>query len=268
MKKKVTVIIIGHNSWHYLQKNFASLEFLNEDPEVEILYIDNASTDETRSAITYSYPNIKMISCSVNMGIAAARNVGMVNSSSEYLMFLDSDAEMNKEAFYTMLEYMDTHQDVGLCGCKLIGADGLTQASCKHFPTRRGVIKSGLHNLFARYGYNIFENGYKKTLYDTNVTEPIEVDFVIGACQLIRRMTQCKVGFLDERIFYGPEDADFCRRISVAGYKVVYLPQVSVFHDYQRPISTKFFSKLTFKQIIGYSYYFRKVVKYRLKGKD
>ena len=242
MKIKVTIIVIGHNSWHYLQKNFASLEFLQNDPEVEILYVDNASTDETRAAITHSYPNIKMISCGVNRGVASARNIGMVNSASDYIMFLDSDTEMNKEAFYTMVNYMDEHEDVGICSCKLIGQDGLPQASCKHYPTRLGVIKSGLHNIGLKFGLNLFEKSYLKTLYDVSGTEPMQVDF------------------------YGPEDADFCRRLSKCGYKTMYLPYVSISHDYQRPITQKFMSRQTLSQIMGYSYYFRKVVKEKMKG--
>lgn len=265
MKIKLTIIVIGHNSWHYLQKNFASLEFLKDAPEFQILYVDNASTDETRAAIAYSYPNIKVINCGVNRGIAAARNIGMVNSASDYMMFLDSDTEMNKEAFFAMLNYMEGHEDVGVCSCKLLGQDGLPQASCKHFPTRMGVIKSGLHNIGLRFGLNLFEKAYSKTLYDITGSEPMEVDFVIGACQLIRKKAQIKTGFLDERIFYGPEDADFCRRLKNTGYKVVYLPNVSILHDYQRPITKKFMSRQTLSQIKGYSYFFRKKVKDKMK---
>ncbi|MCQ2210937.1 MAG: glycosyltransferase [Paludibacteraceae bacterium] len=266
MKTNLTIIVIGHNSWHYLQKNFASLEFLKEDPEVEVLYVDNASTDETRAAITYSYPYIKMINCGMNRGIAAARNIGMVNSASDYLLFLDSDTEMNKEALEGMRSYMENHEDVGVCSCKLIGQDGLPQASCKHFPTRLGVVKSGLHNIGVKFGLNLFAASYAKTLYDTSGSEPMEVDFVIGACQLIRKKAQIKVGFLDERIFYGPEDADFCRRMKKKGYKTIYLPYISISHDYQRPITKKFMSLQTLKQIKGYSYYFRKIVEEKMRG--
>lgn len=124
MKTKVSIIVIGYNSWHYLEKNFASLEFLMNDPDVEILYIDNASKDGTRAALTHSYPSIKMITCATNRGVAAARNMGLVNSLSEYVLFLDSDTVMNPEAFHAMVDYMDSHPDVGVCGCKLIGQAG------------------------------------------------------------------------------------------------------------------------------------------------
>lgn len=231
-----------------------------------MLYVDNGSTDETRSAITYSYPNVRMIACGVNRGVSAARNIGMVNALSDYILFLDSDTEVNEKAFQTMLEYMEAHEDVGICSCKLIGGDGVPQESCKHFPTRSGVISSWIHTTMKQFGYNVLEEAYKKTLFPVEGEQPLFVDYVVGACMLIRKKTQAKVGFFDERIFYGPEDADYCRRIQKAGYKVVCLPNVSINHDYQRPLSKRLFSKLSLKRFAGYSYYFRKVVRESMKG--
>lgn len=259
MNKKLTIIVIGHNSWHFLQKNFSSLDFLKEEQDVEVLYVDNASTDETRVAVSYSYPNIKMICYPINRGVAAARNIGMVNAASEYIMFLDSDTEMNKEAYYEMMKFMDENQDVGVCGCKLYGQDGVAQNSCKKYPTRKSFFKSLLRSLGKQVGLDIYPNAYTESNYNMDQSQPFEVDYVIGACQLIRRKAQTKVGFLDEKIFYGPEDADFCMRIKQAGYRVMYLPMVSISHAYIRPSSTKFFSKLTWKRICGLFYFFNKV---------
>ncbi len=262
---KVTVIVIGYNSWHYLQKNLASLEFLSGNQEAVILYVDNASTDETRSAVTHSYPNVKMISCGVNRGVSAARNIGMVNTVSDYLWFLDSDTEVNEEAFHAMLNYMETHEDVGICSCRLIGGDGETQASCKHFPTKWGVVKSGIHNMMKHFGWTVFPNAYNETVYKVEGTEPMDVDFVIGACMLVRRKAQNKVGFFDERIFFGPEDADYCRRMRKKDYKVICLPDVSIIHNYQRTITKKFFSRQTLRQINGLRYYFAKVMREKIQ---
>lgn len=259
MNKKLTIIVIGHNSWHFLQKNFSSLDFLKEEQDVEVLYVDNASTDETRVAVSYSYPNIKMICYPINRGVAAARNIGMVNAASEYIMFLDSDTEMNKEAYYEMMKFMDENPDVGVCGCKLYGQDGVAQNSCKKYPTRKSFFKGLLRSLGKQVGLDIYPNAYTESNYNMDQSQPFEVDYVIGACQLIRRKAQTKVGFLDEKIFYGPEDADFCMRIKQAGYRVMYLPMVSITHAYIRPSSTKFFSKLTWKRICGLFYFFNKV---------
>ena len=166
---------------------------------------------------------------------------------------------MNKEAYYEMMKFMDENPDVGVCGCKLYGQDGVAQNSCKKYPTRKSFFKGLLRSLGKQVGLDIYPNAYTESNYNMDQSQPFEVDYVIGACQLIRRKAQTKVGFLDEKIFYGPEDADFCMRIKQAGYRVMYLPMVSISHAYIRPSSTKFFSKLTWKRICGLFYFFNKV---------
>lgn len=262
MNKKVTIIIVGYNSWHYLQKNFASLDFLKEDKDVEVLYIDNGSTDETRTAVEYSYPNVRMICCTENKGVAAAKNIGIINAyPSEYLLFLDSDTEFNQNAYETMLNYMDENPDVGLCSCKLVGQNGETQKSCRRFPRIRHLVKAYLHDVSLRYNMEWFSKDYKDTLYDMNQTEPFEVDYTIGACHMIRRSAQIAVGFWDENFFFGLDDADFCFRMKREGYKVICIPQVFIHHAYEHNTTTtqKFLSRLTWKKICGFYHYFKKV---------
>lgn len=263
MNMKLTVIIVGYNSWHYLQKNLASLDFIEEDKNVEILYVDNGSTDESVSAISYSYPHVRIISNNTNNGVASARNIGMLNARpSEYFLFLDCDTEMNQEAYETMMEYMDTHPEVGLCSCKLIGQDGDTQHSCRKFPRFRHLLKSYIHEVSLRLNMNLFEEDYKKTIYDIDgQKEPFVVDYALGACHMIRRNAQIGIGFWDEEFFFGLEDADFCLRLKREGYSVVCLPQVSILHAYEHNTSTtgKFFTKLTWKKLCGFCHYFKKV---------
>lgn len=263
MNMRITVIIVGYNSWHYLQKNLASLDFLKEDKNVEILYVDNGSTDESVSAISYSYPHVRIISNNVNNGVASARNIGMLNARpSEYFLFLDSDTEMNEEAYETMVDYMDNNPEVGLCSCKLIGQDGETQHSCRKFPRFRHLLKSFIHEVSLRLNMNLFEEDYKKTIYDIDgQTTPFNVDYALGACHLIRRSAQIEIGFWDEEFFFGLEDADFCLRLKREGYEVVCLPQISILHAYEHNTSTttKFFSKLTWKKICGFVHYLKKM---------
>jgi GT2 family glycosyltransferase len=260
--KKVTIIIVGYNSWHYLQENLASLEFLKEDKDVEILYVDNGSTDETISAIEYSYPNVRMICCMDNNGVAAAKNIGIVNAlPSEYLLFLDSDTVFNQSAYEAMIAYMDENPDVGLCSCKLRGQSGEIQQSCRRFPRIRHIVKAYIHDVSLRCNMELFKKDYQATIYDMNQTEPFEVDYTIGACHLIRRTAQIAVGFWDEKFFFGLDDADFCFRMKREGYKVVCIPQVCIQHAYEYNTTTtqKFFSMQTWKKICGFCHYFKKV---------
>lgn len=85
-----------------------------------------------------------------------------------------------------------------------------------------------------------------------------EVEYVIGACQLIRREVISDVGYLDDNIFYGPEDADYCLRARLAGWKIVYLPYVSFMHDYQQMTNKRLFSKMSFIHLKSLIYFFIK----------
>jgi GT2 family glycosyltransferase len=255
---ELSIIIIGYNSWHFLERNFASLAFSFHDPQMEIIYVDNASTDGTVSKIKQRYPNIIIIENRKNTGISVARNQGINRASGKYLWFLDSDTEVTETSLSAMLRFMNENPDVGLCGCKMYGQDGSVQDSCRPFPSVGRKGKAAIRIICNKLSRNDKESSLSSGFYDKNAEQPFEVDYVIGACQLIRKEAQEKVGLLDEHIFYGPEDADFCLRMKQAGYKVCYLPQVSIRHAYQRVSSHKIFSKITRKHLWGLMYYFRK----------
>ena len=246
---KVSVIIIGYNSWHYLEKCFASLSFLLNDETVEIIYVDNASADGTLQNVSACYPTVKTIENSSNKGVAKARNQGIKTAKGEYIWLLDSDTEVNETAFSAMLQFMESHKNTGLCACKLIGQDGKAQASCRRFPTIKGKLKAALNIIF-RQPYSVLQ-------YNLNAGEPFEVDYVIGACQFIRGKIFEKTGLLDENIFFA-EDADFCLRVRHQGYAVYYLPQISMYHAYQRISSRKPFSRISRKHFKDLVYYFWK----------
>jgi len=251
----LSVILIGCNSLHYLKPNLASLAFLYHDETVEIIYVDNASKDGTQDYILQHYPKIRMIENRRNRGVSAARNQGIREATGKYVWLLDSDTEVNPAAVVAMQQLLDTHPDVALCGCKMYGTDGEVQDSCRHFPSLTGKLSAGLQIIAVKFDLPI---PHPDAHYDKFAPQPFAVDYVIGACQMFRRSIIEKVGLLDEKIFYGPEDADFCLRIRQAGYKVYYLPQVSIFHAYRRVSSHHIFSRLTFKHIQGLIYYFMK----------
>jgi GT2 family glycosyltransferase len=236
----------------------SSLAFLLNDPQAEIIYVDNASTDETLSQIKRLYPGVRIVENRKNAGVSIARNQGIGLASGQYLWFLDSDTEITEASLMAMLKFMDENPGAGLCGCKMYGQDGQVQESCRKFPSVAGKLQAAVRIFGKKWGKKQSLSSIPSTAYDTDSEQPFEVDYVIGACQLIRKEAQEKVGLLDERIFYGPEDADFCLRMKQTGYKVYYLPQVSIYHAYQRVSSHKIFSKITRKHLLGLIYYFWK----------
>jgi GT2 family glycosyltransferase len=252
---KLSVILIGYDSWHFLDRNLASISFLDKNLDSEVIYVDNGSGDGSFLKTGEHYPWVRVLKNNWNEGISVARNQGMKQASGDYILLLDSDTEITKEALDNLLAFMDEHPEVGLCGCKMYGQDGSVQDSCRPFPSIRGKIKAGFQILAKKLHLPVSKTG---AYYDKEAAEPFEVDYVIGACQLIRKEARQKVGWLDEKIFYGPEDADFCLRMKRAGYPVYYLPQTAIYHAYQRVSSHRIFSQLNKKHIQGLCYYFWK----------
>lgn len=246
MKKDLSIIII---TWNQLDTTCQCLESLKNwvsNPAIEIIVVDNGSKDRTSNFLLKHYPSVRLVVNEENKGVAYARNRALEKARGKYILILDNDTLANDTAITGMIDYMEEHQTVGLCACSLTDATGNLQDSFKPFP----ALKIKIKNVLKR------NNVLVKAL--TLPTKPIEPDYVIGACQLVRRSVLDKVGLLDERIFYGPEDADFCLRIAGEGYKIVYLPQYSIIHHWQRATTRKIFSRLAWKHFYALCYFYIK----------
>ena len=119
----------------------------------------------------------------------------------------------NRALWDSLIRYMENQPKVGLCGPKLTGADGELQLSCRRFPTLIDKLARCLPSAAARKVTRTVE------MADWDHQTIREVDYVIGACQVIRRRALHEVGLFDERIFYGPEDIDLCLRLQQAGWR-------------------------------------------------
>ena len=147
---------------------------------------------------------------------------------------------------------MDKNQDLGICAPRLSFEDGVIQESARRFPT---AFTKVLRRVNAKWS----KEQLKREFYDLReVNQPIEVDYAIGACQVIRKKALDEVGLLDDKIFYGPEDVDLCLRMWLNGWKVIYYPYSQVVHYEQRITKKKFWSKITLAHAKGLVYYFIK----------
>lgn len=243
---ELSIIILTYNNLADTQRCLQSLEPVMARTEVEVIVIDNGSADGTTDFIARTYPGVRLIANPENRGIAAARNQGFAVARAPRLLILDNDTIVNAEAIDGMTEYLDLHPDVGLCACCMTDAEGNVQRSFRPFPGLKGKILSLLGLRLAREQFHFDREG------------AIEPFYVIGACQMIRRAALEQVGKLDEAIFYGPEDADFCIRLRQAGWKVKYLPQFSIIHTYYRRTSHKPLSRLGLKHIRGLLHLYNK----------
>ncbi len=244
----LSIIILTFNQKDITLRCLDSLDsYMRKHPDDEIVLVDNGSTDSTtQGVISRQYEwqtRLSIVNLPHNLGVAAGRNRGLLIAKGDILMLLDNDTLPACNAIETLVDYITAHPKVGILAPRLCDSAGHTQDSAKTFP--------GINVKLA----NVIGISKPTALPTNQVSHPC---YVIGACQLMRRETMEQVGFLDERIFYGPEDADYCLRIKNAGYSIDYLPSVSIIHDYRRLTTRNPFSRLARKHMCGLIYFWIK----------
>ncbi len=244
--KSLSIVILTWNNLDATRKCMASLVPVAERDDVEVIIIDNGSTDGTPAALRREYPNVRLTVNRENRGVAAARNQGFIKARGGKILILDNDTIVNREAIEGMEQYLDQHNDVGLCACRMTDESGNAQPSYRPFP---GVVSKM---------YSLLRIERPLSHYKTDSDGNIEPFYVIGACQMIKREVVEMAGMLDESIFYGPEDADYCLRVRNAGWRIKYLPGLSIIHAYQRTTSRHPFSWLGLKHLQGLLHLYRK----------
>lgn len=238
-----------------LEKLLNSIKEYSTGFSYEIIVIDNNSQDGTIEMIEDKFSDIILIKNKENLGVAPARNIGLKLAKGKYILILDADMRLKENSIQKMLKFMEESPTCGLVGSKLVYENGDLQYSCKRFPSMFSLLARRLE------GINLVKNS--KTLayhimsdWDHNSVQ--EVDYVIGACQFIRREVIEKIGYYDDKIFYGPEDLDYCLRVWGARWKVYYFPLTSIVHLEQRITKKSLLSKISWKHLLGILYIFRK----------
>lgn len=258
-KIDVSIIIISWKMKDLLKVCLDSIYKVTSGITFELIVVDNYSQDGTSEMIENNYRDIQLIKNDSNRGVAAARNQGINTAKGKYILNLDADMELNENSIDLMFRYMEQNPSVGLIGCKLVDSLNKLQYSCKRFPNLFALVFRRLeHHKFIQNSTTL----KKHIMKDWDHSSIREVDYVIGACQFFRRELVNKVGLYDEKIFYGPEDMDYCLRLWKENYKVVYYPFTSIFHHEQRITKKKLLSKITLKHVQGIFYIY-----FKYKGK-
>ena len=220
----LSVIVVNWNTCRLLEACLQSVEAARKDLAVDVLVVDNGSTDGSVELVRERFPADELIANAGNRGYAGANNQAVERARGRYLFLLNSDAEVETAALRTLVSYADDNPEAGLIGPKLLNPDGTLQPSGGRFPTPASTIASllGLNRLTGRPRYG--------TGRDYSV--PAEVDEVSGAAMLIRREVIDQIGGLDEGFAWGYEDVDYCLRARRAGWRVHYVPDARVMHHW------------------------------------
>jgi len=197
------------------------------DWEVEILVVDNASTDGSSEMVRDQFPHIHLVANDENRGFTAANNQGLVLSQGCHLLLLNPDTEIVGDALAAMIGYAQANSEVGALGPRLLNPDGSPQSSRRRFPTFSTAL---VESTVVQEWWD--DNRILRRYYmaDTRDDAIQTVDWVVGACLLVRRQAYEQVGGLDEGYFMYSEELDWCRRIKDAGWEIVYLPTATIIH--------------------------------------
>ncbi len=247
----VSVVSLTWNSARFIPPLLSTLE---KDVEVsgvetEIIVVDNGSSDNTVDLLREferEHDNIHIVPLSRNHGTTVPRNIGIRMAHGEYILILDSDTEIPPGTLRGLVDgiaKIPEPDSLGILHPKLVYPDGEFQESARRFPTVYTKI------------YRLMRMEERRTL-DESIDEVLAgqitpVDYAMSAAWLVPRRTFDRIGYLDERIFYSPEDVEFCARVWKNGLKVWYYPEVQIVHNCQRITSKKPLSKLGLSHMKG-----------------
>lgn len=225
----LSIIIISFNTRDFLKKCLVSVfENIPKKINYEVIVVDNNSVDDSVKMVKAEFPKVNLIKSNQNLGFSKANNLGLKRTKGKYVLFLNSDTVVYKDTIEYMINFMDKTKDAGAATCKVLLVNGeIDDASHRGFPTPWNSLChfSGLSKIFP--SIKVF-NGYNLNYMDLNKTH--EIDALAGAFMFVKREAGNQAGWWDEDYFFYGEDIDFCYQLKKQGWKIYYVPNVTILH--------------------------------------
>jgi GT2 family glycosyltransferase len=235
----VSVCIANWNCRARLRACLRSLRPGRQKVRVEVIVVDNASTDGAADMVATEFPRVKLIRNDINAGFARANNQAAARARGRFLFFLNNDTVLPPGTLRQLLDYAEAHPEAGIVGPRLCGPGGDTQVSWRRRPTLGAL----LHRTTLFRGLGLFRSAYRRyrARDGGEGTRPVEI--LMGAALLMPRRVFRECGPWDEGYTFGGEDIDLCTRVG-RRHAVVYHPEVSVTH----------FGRVSSRRHIGFAY--------------
>jgi GT2 family glycosyltransferase len=224
----ISVVIVGWNAKHYLELCLESLAKAPPRRSMQVLVVDNASTDGSVEMLEARFPWVTLIKSSENLGFAKGNNVAIRQCQGRYVALVNPDVIVLSGCLDALADFLDENPKVGNVGPRVFNPDMSQQSTCRRFPTlwNNFCSATALATTFTKSrvfaGEHMWFFPHDRTL---------AVDVIVGCFSMIRRETFDEVGLLDEGLFMYGDDVDWCRRARNAGWQVVFYPGAQAIHD-------------------------------------
>lgn len=233
----LTIIIVNYNSWIFLKDCLASIFLQYKEEAPSVIVVDNNSDDDSPSLIKKEFPSVEVIANNKNLGYAKAVNLGIKICKTDFVLVLNPDIIIkDADSIKKMLGYMAENKQIGILGGQLLNVDGSLQYSCRQFYNLRIILfkRTFLGKIFRT---SKLVDDFLMADWDHQTVR--EVDWLLGACMLVRKVAWEDVGLMDERFFLYFEDVDWCYRMKKKNWQVIYYPFAKFIHHHPQESSKK-----------------------------
>ena len=223
----LSIVVVNWNTRDYLRDCLRSIYEHHGALRVEVIVIDNASADDSAEMVRREFPNVQLIVNDTNLGFAAANNQGLRLADGRFVLLLNPDTVVLDDVLKRSVEYAEQHPDAGVVGCQVMQGPESVQRTCFRYPSPlhtflwvSGLLASNpASRLFGRAVYGPWDR-----------TTERDVEVVSGMYMLVRREALEDVGLMDEAFFVFAEEADWCYRFRVRGWRCVFAPVGRILH--------------------------------------
>ncbi len=242
----ISIILITHNHRDFIQTCLQSIFPESENISLEIIVVDNGSSDGTGRLIRQRFPQVRLIENRRNVGFARAANQAFRESRGEFILLLNPDVQVLPGAIEKMSNFLRQNERVGVVLPKLVNPDGSLQYSCRTFchPLTLFCRRAPLAWLFSDHS-----SVRRHLMMEWDHGNIQEVDWGLGACMLIRRKALAGDLLMDERFFLYFEDIDLCFSLKRAGLKIVYYPDAVLVHHHLRQSAEGIFNRAKWEHL-------------------
>lgn len=217
MDPQVAIVVVSYNTRELLLECLASAVESTRGRSAQLVVVDNSSEDGSYETVREAYPHATAIRNSTNLGFGAACNQGFKATDAPFILLLNSDARLTAQALHALCDCLEQNERCGVAGCKLIDAAGAEVINTRNFLTP-------LNQAFELTGIEVGLGSLQRTRRP-NVGRNLadcSVDWIDGACLMLRRAALDEAGFFDERFFMYSEDEDLCFRLRKRGWLVCF----------------------------------------------